>query len=238
MGTMTSQELYGYLHRHANEGGVGFDVRTADRIIDRINEALKMSYFTYQTHHQQKNAQGEHEPVTDDEKTERMLIYLLKTCYDEHAKNLHPEQMAKLREAIKSRITNQIQKGDFYKALDLPIKEGGAGLNSKTAQDITEEIELILILGFGVVKVNPEDISEEIKDNENQVIKESEDRKKEVEEKLVVDNPINAPDFTGNNQSPVVNPDLDSKKFSLQEMMTREQEKEEVLKSNQNNINE
>ncbi len=32
----------------------------------------------------------------------------------------------------------------------MPFKEGGVGLNVKTARAITEELELVLILGFGI----------------------------------------------------------------------------------------
>lgn len=162
MGTISSKELYETLHRSAMEGGVGFDVRKADKIIKRIVEALKMAYFVYQTHHQQKDEKGEHPEVTKEEKGERLTTYLLHACYDEHAKNLHKEQIDKIKETVVNRIENKIQKNDFYKALDLPLKDGGAGLNSKTAQAITEEMELILILGFGVVKVNPQDLGEDV----------------------------------------------------------------------------
>ena len=66
------------------------------------------------------------------------------------------------------RITNVIQKTGFYTVLDQPFKDGGVGLNSVTAKDITEEIELILILGFGIVKINPQDIEGLDSENNNQ----------------------------------------------------------------------
>ena len=168
MGTVTSQEMQDTLHRSAVNGGVGFDIRVTEHIMDRINLALKMSYFIYQTHHQKKNADGSHDPVTDDEKTEALNTYLLHTCYADHAKNLEPEQIVRLKKAIRDRLTNVIQKADFYTALDQPFKEGGVGLNSKTAQTITEEIELVLILGFGIVKINSQDIEGMDEENEQE----------------------------------------------------------------------
>ncbi|OQA39352.1 MAG: putative ABC transporter ATP-binding protein [Parcubacteria group bacterium ADurb.Bin316] len=169
MGTASGQEMFETLHRPSVDGGVGFNIHTAEKIMARINRALEMSYFVYQTHHQKKNVDGSHEKVTDDEKVEKLTTYLLHTCYDEHAKNLKPEQIVRLKKAVKDRITNAIQKNGFYTALDQPFKEEGVGLNSVTAKDVTEEIELILILGFGIVKINPQDIEGLDSEDDDQV---------------------------------------------------------------------
>jgi len=169
MGTASGQEMFETLHRPSVDGGVGFNIHIAEKIMARINRALEMSYFVYQTHHQKKNVDGSHEKVTDDEKVEKLTTYLLHTCYDEHAKNLKPEQIVRLKKAVKDRITNAIQKNGFYTALDQPFKEEGVGLNSVTAKDVTEEIELILILGFGIVKINPQDIEGLDSEDDDQV---------------------------------------------------------------------
>ncbi len=158
MGTATVNELHDTLHRPSADGGVGFDIRSADKIMSKINNSLRMSYFVYQAHHQEKNAQGEHDPVTEDAKTAKLTDYLISTCYEEYADHLTDEQLTRLRKAVKDRITNVTQKNEFYTALDLPLKEGGVGLNSKTAKAMTEEIELVLILGFGVIQINPQDL--------------------------------------------------------------------------------
>lgn len=168
MGTASGSEMFETLHRPSIDGGVGFNIHTAEKTMSRINKALEMSYFIYQAHHQKKNTDGSHDPVTDDEKAEKLTTYLLHTCYDDYAKNLSPEQINRLRQAVKDRITNSIQKVGFYTAADQPLKEGGVGLNSVTAKDMTEEIELILILGFGIVKINPQDIEGLDREDENQ----------------------------------------------------------------------
>jgi len=43
-----------------------------------------------------------------------------------------------------------VNKIDFFYFLDKPFSDGGVGLNSKTARKISEEFELILILGYGI----------------------------------------------------------------------------------------
>ncbi len=150
LNTITPEEFFDILHRPYSEGGVGFDKRTAQKIIKRINEAIKMAYFIYQKAHQRKNAQGRHDKITLKEKTSKLTDYLLHVCYEKYYTHLNAVQINRLRRAVEDRLLNHINKIEFYNFLDLPVKEGGVGLNSKTARAITEEIELILILGYGI----------------------------------------------------------------------------------------
>lgn len=241
MGTISPEELYEFLHRPSTEGGVGFDIRKADKIMERINGALKMSYFIYQTHHQKKNDKGEHEVVTNEEKTEKLLVYLLHTCYSEHAKNLHKEQLDKIREAISNRINNKIQKAEFYTALDLPVKDGGAGLNSKTAQEVTEEIELILILGFGIIKVNPQEMEDDDGD-----VKETNQQEGILEKKLDAEKEelpiikINPPSFVKNGEMHELRK-VESRQIESQDILlstNQQTEKKEEKEQNQKEENE
>ncbi len=150
LNTISPEEFFDILHRPYSEGGVGFDKRTAKKIIKRVDKAIKMAYFIYQKAHQRKNEQGGHDKVTLKEKTLKLTDYLLHTCYEKYYTHLSTTQISRLRRAVQDRLLNHINKTEFYNFLDLPVKEGGVGLNSKTARAITEEIELILILGYGI----------------------------------------------------------------------------------------
>jgi len=156
MGVIPDSEFFGILHRSSRDGGVGFDKRKAEKIVKRVNKLMRMAYFVYQKRRQRKNEQGEHDEVTFDEKAQKLSDYLLRTCYEEHIGNLNEVQVGRLFSAIKDRLSGGIQKSDFYNYLDKSFKESGVGLNSKTARAITDELELILVLGFGVVKINKE----------------------------------------------------------------------------------
>lgn len=153
LGTISQEELYSILKRNSVEGGVGFDKRTAEKVLRRVNRVIRMAYYVYQKGRQRLNEKGEHEKISDDEKAQKVTEYLLKTTYNDYYKNLDEIQISRMREAVKERLLGQIQKEGFYKVLDEPFKEGGVGLNAKTAKAITEEIELILILGFGIVQM-------------------------------------------------------------------------------------
>ncbi len=154
LGTISEAEFFKVLDKPSDKGGVGFDSRTAEKIINRINRVVSMAYFIYQKYHQAKNEQGFHGKLTFEEKAERARTYLYETCYDGHHKKLTEDQNDRVKRFIKERLMNVLDKHAFYLALDKPIKEGGVGLNSKTAKAISEELELILILGFGVVGVS------------------------------------------------------------------------------------
>ena len=153
LGLLSSDDFLNILTKNFEEGGVGFDKRTAKKIFNRINKMIKIAYFVYKKRRQKKDENGHHIKVSDDEKAEKVMWYLLKTCYNEYYHNLSENQIDLLQQSIKERLASIMQKKVFYKTLDLPIESGGVGLNSKTAKNITRELELILILGFGVVQV-------------------------------------------------------------------------------------
>jgi len=153
LGTISQEELYDILHRNSIEGGVGFDKRTADKILRRVNRIIRMAYFVYQKGRQRKDDGGDHVKIDPDEKAKKLTNYLLMTCYHEYYNHLDQEQMNRLETAVRDRITANIDRVGFFSALDKSFEDGGVGLNSKTARAITEEIELILVLGFGIVEM-------------------------------------------------------------------------------------
>jgi len=150
LGTISQDEFMDILDRSAKKGGIGLDRRTAEKMLRRINRAIRMAYLLNQKIHQRKNEIGQHEKVSEETKVEKLVGYLLKTCYREHYQNLNEDQTERIKKAIVDRIGNRIQKTEFNNFLDLSFDEGGVGLNSKTARAITEETELILILGYGI----------------------------------------------------------------------------------------
>jgi len=154
LGALSEGDFFEILDRPAREGGVGFDKRTASKIIRRINRVVRMAYFVYQKGHQSKNKEGGHIKVTIEEKVEKVMTYLYKTCYNDYYKSLKDGQHERVRNAIEERLANKIDRNIFKDYLDKSFQDGGVGLNRKTAKIISEELELILILGFGVVGVS------------------------------------------------------------------------------------
>lgn len=151
LGSLSEEDFFEIMDKPSIEGGVGFDRRTAGRVLRRINRVIRMAYFVYQKVHQSKNEAGGHDRISYEEKAKKLKNYLYQTCYIEHYQHLSKEQDERLEKVIMERLTGQADKNAFYITLDKSIKDGGVGLNAKTAKAMSEEIELILILGFGVV---------------------------------------------------------------------------------------
>jgi len=154
LGTIAEEEFFDILDKTSSEGGVGFDRRTAGKIVRRINRVIRIAYFVYQKGHQFQDSTGEHSKITFEEKAKKVQLYLYKTCYNNYYDHLNDKQNERIKRAVKDRLMSTMDKNSFYAYLDKSFKDGGVGLNSKTAKSISEELELILILGFGVVGVS------------------------------------------------------------------------------------
>jgi ABC-type lipoprotein export system ATPase subunit len=152
MGTISQEEFFDTLHKSSIIGGVGFDIRTAEKIIRRVNRIIRTAYFVYQQERPSRAESGEKTHISDDDKAQRLADYLLRTCYHKYAQHLDEVQTNRIKQAIKDRMAGTIRKPGFFDFLDRPFKDGGVGLNRKTARAMTEELELILILGFGIVQ--------------------------------------------------------------------------------------
>jgi len=239
LGTISQDELFNILNRSALEGGVGFDKRTAEKILRRVNRVIRMAYFVYQKDRQRKDEQGKHEKILNDEKAKKVTDYLLKTCYNEFYDHLTDNQRSLLEKAVANRLEANMQKSEFFKFLDRPLKEEGVGLNYKTAKSITEELELILILGFGIVKMNIEKEKDDVdekrveelaKDASSAITKgvsEKEAINKTYQEGMIQNNDGNMSIQDKDSNKNKIN---NSKTFSLQDAMVEQQEREDLMK--------
>ncbi|MDO8260652.1 MAG: ABC transporter ATP-binding protein [Candidatus Magasanikbacteria bacterium] len=152
LGTISKTEFLEILDRSSADNGVGFDKRTAKKIADEIEVTLDMGRFVYKKYRQRKNLQGKHDKITEDEKAKYLVTHLLKKAYYNNYHKLDERQINRMRDAIRDRLSGSYGKTDLYGFLDMPFRKGGVGLNSRAAQLATEEMELIMILGFGMVK--------------------------------------------------------------------------------------
>jgi len=213
LGTISKEDFFEILNKSSLEGGVGFDQRTAEKIVRRVNRVLRIAYFIYQSQRKRKDKSGTHIVITAEEKSQKTAEYLLDTCYYEHKKNLSQEQIKLIEKLVSHRLSGKIQKDEFFNELDKPLREKGAGLNFKTAKAITRELELILILGFGIVKSGENAKKETVAKTNNE--------KKELNNK-------NSEDLNDKQNKGMV------AKASLQDRIDFEQEREEKIKNKLN----
>ncbi|PLX20601.1 hypothetical protein C0584_05155 [Candidatus Parcubacteria bacterium] len=150
MESVGQDDFLDILNRPYTEGGVGFDVRTARKISSRVEGIMQMSKFVYQERRQSKNEQGVHEIFPVEEKAVILTKYLLEVCFADYKTKPNEEEVKRLEKAVFERLSEKISKPEMYEIIDRPFKEEGVGLNAKTARSVSEEVELTLILGFGV----------------------------------------------------------------------------------------
>ncbi|PIR13474.1 hypothetical protein COV49_02070 [Candidatus Falkowbacteria bacterium CG11_big_fil_rev_8_21_14_0_20_39_10] len=150
MKQMDSEDFFKILNRPFQQGGVGLDKRTAEKIVSRINKIIILAYFLAKKYRQRKDSDGKHIKITEEEKAKKLMSYLLYICQEKELALPERKEKERLEVAVLDRLANQITKSELFKQLDLPYKEGGAGLHAKTARAITEEMELMLITLYGI----------------------------------------------------------------------------------------
>lgn len=156
--TISNEDFFDVLDKPYQEGGVGLDKRTAKKIFRQINRKIRIAHYIYRKGHQKKDEQSRHKKITNEEKAGKLTSYLLSTYYGGCKEKVSDVMLKRLEQAVNERLFQGLNKVGFLNFLDKPLKDGGVGFNSKTARAITEEIELILILGYGIARdINSKD---------------------------------------------------------------------------------
>ncbi len=136
LNAITADELFKRLDMSEEEGGLDMDARTAKKISRKVESLIAIAHMV---------SAANDSPI--DEKTELVLKYLL-TQKDVSVKTEHLE---KVRELVKHRLLNKIDRERFREMLDLPERLGGIGLNRKMAKKISKRMDLILMVGYGML---------------------------------------------------------------------------------------
>jgi len=128
-GKIDRERLKEILDRPFEEGGVGLYKQTAESLTEKIERVLTEIEIEKE------------EEKEEEEKVTRLRKFLLEGWQG----NFHSlEQLKRFDLAIKDRIEEKIDKKEFQRILDLPFKEGGVGLDKRTARNFAKKLELIL----------------------------------------------------------------------------------------------
>ncbi len=131
-GKIDSEKLKEILDRPFEEGGVGLYRQTAESLTQKIERVLAEMEF------EEKEALEETE---EEEKARRLRNFLLEG-WRGNLKDF--VQLERLDLAIKQRIGKKINKKEFQKFLDLPVKKGGVGLDRRTARNFARKLETVI----------------------------------------------------------------------------------------------
>ncbi len=135
LNTITPEEFFEKMDKSDKDGGVDMDIRKAHKVAKKVEDLIALAHIVNNTD------SDDHEY-----KANSIVKYLLT---QENVK-VAPDQLDNLKELIKHRIMNRIDRGVFKDLLDAPVRDKGAGFNLKTAKKIAKAIDIILMVGYGM----------------------------------------------------------------------------------------
>lgn len=137
LNTITPQEFFERMDKSDKEGGVDMDVRRAHKVAKKVEDLIALAHAVNDS---------------DNDDHERKANEIVKYLLTQENVNIAPGQLEQLKELIKHRIMNRIDRGVFKELLDAPPSQKGVGFNSKTAKKIAKALDIILMVGYGMSK--------------------------------------------------------------------------------------
>lgn len=136
-----ARTLREFLDLPFEEGGAGLNKQTAERFTQYIEDIVAKAKFL------KKEVFGTHDNIsTANFKATELARYFM----DFYNLELEGERFRNFKNTIKERLLNKVNKKKLKEYLDVRVEEGGAGLNTKTAQAISRHLELILLVKYGM----------------------------------------------------------------------------------------
>lgn len=142
-GKLAKYEFRMMLDRSPEKGGVGLDERTAANYSYQAEKILEGARLL-QSDLKETAARLNLEEF--DLKVKLISRYLTRSFI----KETDDGQKNRLEHLVKMRMANEIGKEIFSKVLDAPFKEGGIGLDKRIVKKIIKDLEVILLVKFGI----------------------------------------------------------------------------------------
>ncbi|OGF22349.1 hypothetical protein A2Y83_01530 [Candidatus Falkowbacteria bacterium RBG_13_39_14] len=125
----SSGAVLNYFDKSEKEGGLGMDKRTAAYLANEIN-GIAEKIRLLERH--------------DENGLRQEIIGEIRGYLLDYA-NVSYDNTGLLEKIIKTRLENKFDKNEVEKYLDMPIKEGGAGLDKRTAKKMAQRLELLML---------------------------------------------------------------------------------------------
>ncbi len=137
-GKLSEHAFFEGLNAPFGEGGVGLYQGTAIRFTQKISSILKeVGEFLKDL----KN-------IKDPQESLRMVDILRKFLLEEYHGSLSQEQLQRLEKGIGDRLGGKMNGFQFSELIDKSVAEGGVGLNTLTAEHLSERLEVILAQAY------------------------------------------------------------------------------------------
>jgi len=86
--------------------------------------------------------------IKDPQESLKMVDILRKFLLEEYHGSLSQEQIQRLEKGIGERLAGSMNDLQFSELLDKSVSEGGIGLNTLTAEHLSERLEIILAQAY------------------------------------------------------------------------------------------
>ncbi|OGH91848.1 MAG: hypothetical protein A2534_05280 [Candidatus Magasanikbacteria bacterium RIFOXYD2_FULL_39_9] len=137
-GKLSEHAFFEKLNAPFSEGGVGLYQGTAIRFTQKISSILREVGAFLQN---LKN-------IKDPQESLKMVDILRKFLLEEYHGSLSQEQIQRLEKGIGERLAGSMNDLQFSELLDKSVSEGGIGLNTLTAEHLSERLEIILAQAY------------------------------------------------------------------------------------------
>lgn len=136
-----NDEVFNFFDAATEQGGMGFDKRTAAKLIDGIKEIIREIKFLEAEEAKIKN----HQLVDSGAEIVHIRQYLM-SAFKIDLKSI--EVLKNFDKAIGGRLNNTIDRAGFQKQLDAPVAGGGTGFDKRTSKKMSKRMELLILGKF------------------------------------------------------------------------------------------
>ncbi|HLM83833.1 MAG TPA: ABC transporter ATP-binding protein [Candidatus Bathyarchaeia archaeon] len=141
LGQLDKKGLLEYLMRPAESAGLGLGKQTAEKYSEIIEEVVERAEFIRQERPHLREGQADPIHLT--------IEALRKSLMDSYAGDLGIDQVTALDKGIEYRLLGKISSLELREYFDRPFKDGGVGLNRKTAKKFAKKLEIIFLTEYG-----------------------------------------------------------------------------------------
>ncbi len=142
LGKLEKYEFRMMLDRPMERRGIGLDERTAVNYSHELEKIIEIAKLI------KRDLKGSAEKLNLDEQTLKFKL-IARYLTVSFIKEINDKQKEKFEQLVGMRLKNEIGKEIFSKVLDIPLKEGGVGLDKRIVKKIVRDIEVILLMKFG-----------------------------------------------------------------------------------------
>lgn len=125
------EEFIDNLDASIDEGGAGWDKRTAVKFANRAKSILVAA------------------KKIDLMKPDLSALGMIRYLADMFQFELNKEQVRRMKDLLILRMKNKISVEEVQEGLDVPFSEGGVGIDKRTSMKIAREVEILLLLNYG-----------------------------------------------------------------------------------------